>query len=548
MIDFAATQKELERLAVTLAKNGDIISAARIRQLIIAVGGDPSAEDWAATNIQSVIDPEAIAGGLKSRSVAAPWIGFLEWLRNGLVLFPLILTWFGISEASQKYQALINSDRSQELHSFLYLWQQGFNHTLPAPFILSNLALADCILLTTIFVLTLVATWQYSLFTAQNEKRAEQLRTSLSHALGDTALCLSMIHRQRQLNQPSNLNDIAKYLYQFGEQFKQTTQQFLKEMTEERKQRGDLSTFTAALDGISKDMLKAAVSMQQTNASLTTTLQEILVPVREIPKLVLAAEQAVTELNKMTGSLGQLVGDQARWRQELQTVLASGLNQLIAEQKQATQDLRAMLEPALRHMNTSLGQLIAEQKQAAQDLRIMLNALLTQQTAEQARIGQELYTMMSSSFSQLLAEQQKLGQELVSAAKDLETGTLALGGVVQALGKSTADQTQVLASMQGLQGEQRRLTSEMAATTEEIKKVLKATHESVPELRSMAVDMNRFAQALRDIPVALNTDLLAPLQHYSSAAAKINTGADTLGRASQYLESVTSKLDGRIGP
>ena len=88
-----------------------------------------------------------------------------------------------------------------------------------------------------------------------------------------------MIHRQRQLNQPSNLNDIARYLHQFGEQFKQTTQQFLDELAEERKRRGDLAAFTAALDKMSKDMLAAATSIYQTNTSLTTTLQDILVPV-----------------------------------------------------------------------------------------------------------------------------------------------------------------------------------------------------------------------------------------------------------------------------
>src|SRR6266568_2673619 len=214
MIDFGATQKELDRLADALVKNGDAISAGRVRQLIIAVGGDPSADDWASTNIQSVIDPEAISEGIKSRSTPPRWIGVLEWLRNGLVLFPLILTWLGISLASQKYQDLVNADKTQELHSFLYLWQQGFNHTLAAPFVLNNLAFADCILLATIFILTLVTTLQHNIFTGQNEKRAEQLRTSLSHALGDAALCLSMIHRQRQVNQPSNLNDIAKYLFQ----------------------------------------------------------------------------------------------------------------------------------------------------------------------------------------------------------------------------------------------------------------------------------------------------------------------------------------------
>src|SRR2546423_830888 len=99
MIDPTATNDELVRLTNALANDGDAVSAKRIRQLMIAVGGDPSAEDWAAVDIQSVIDPEAIAEGMKSRYTPARWIGFLEWVRNGLVLFPLILTWLGISLA-----------------------------------------------------------------------------------------------------------------------------------------------------------------------------------------------------------------------------------------------------------------------------------------------------------------------------------------------------------------------------------------------------------------------------------------------------------------
>ena len=520
MIDFVgATQKELERLAKLLANEGDAISAGRVRQLIIAIGGDPSGEDWAATNIQSIIDPQAIAEGIKSRSTPPRWIGVLEWIRNGLVLFPLILTWLGISLATQKYQDLVNADRTQEFHSFLYLWQQGFNHTLPVPFVLNNLALADCLLLATIFILTLVTSLQHNVFAGQNEKRAELLRTSLSHALGDAALCLAMQRRQRQFNQPTNMNDVAKYLFQFSEQFKQTTQQFLNEMAEERKRRGDLTTFTAALDKMSKDMLTMASSIQQTNTNLNTTLQGILGPVKEIPRLVATAGQVITEQQKMTGLLGQLVADQGRWRQELQTVLANGLSQQLAEQKQAAQTL-----------NNTVG------------------SLLSQQTAQQAKMGQDLYTMIDGSLARLFTEQSKLSQEVIKAAGTLEASSTNLGSVIQSLGQATTEQTQVLNVMQSLQAEQRRLTSEMTAATGEIKKVLSAVHDSSPNIRSMAVDIDKFVHALRRIPNDLNSDLLAPLQKYSSAAAEVKTGSETLGRAAQYLESVTKKLDGRLGP
>ncbi len=537
MVDPRSVNDELGRLVAILDKEGDAVSAKRIRQLMIAVGGDPSSEDWAAVDIQSVIDPAAIAQDMKSRRTPARWIGVLEWLRNGLVLVPLILTWAGISFASQHYQELVNKDRNQELHSFLYLWQNGFNNTLPAPFILNNLALADCLLLATIFALTLIATFQYNLFHTNNERRAEEFRTRLSHALGDAALCLAMARRYRATNQPSNLNDISKYLFQFSEQFKKSMDQFLAEMAEERKRRGDMTAFMAALDRVSKDMLAAASSIQQTNADLGTMLKDILVPVKSIPQLVASAGQAVGELNKMTASLAQMVADLPNWRQELQTALTNGLNQLISGQQQAEQELRNTLGSGLSQINTSLGSGFNQ-----------INTSLGQQIAEQGKMGQELHALIGASFNQLLGEQKAVSQALIDAASDLETATQALGNTIGVLSKAASDQAQVLSSVQGLQGEQRRLTAEMAAVTVDMRKLLKTLEDMAPELRSMAVDMNRFNQELRNIPQALNADLLAPLQHYSSAAARINAGADLLGRASQYFESVVTKLDGRLGP
>ncbi|HET8845104.1 MAG TPA: hypothetical protein VFN35_26755, partial [Ktedonobacteraceae bacterium] len=400
-----------------------------------------------------------------------------------------------------------------------------------------NLALTDCILLVCIFLLTLVATWQANLTSVEIEKQAEQLRISLSHALGDAALCLSKVRRQQQQNQPNNLSDVAKYLYQFSEQFKQTTQQFLNELGEERKRRGDMTAFTNALDRMSKDMLAAATSIHQTNADLTTTLKDILVPVKEIPGIVVASNKAVGELNRVSLNLGQLVADQNKWRQELQSALANGLNQLTADQRQANQNMQNLLS-----------QQTSEQKQAAQDLQSMLGTLFNQLLAEQKQTAHDLQNTLGTSFAQLLAEQMNLGQALITTATDLEDNTQALGNFVQGLGKTATEQTQVLALMQTVVGEQKRLTAEMAGATLEIKNVLRSVRESVPELRSMALDIDKFVNALRAIPAALNNDLLAPLQHYSSASAKLNDGSDVLSRAALYLESATKKLDGRLGP
>lgn len=495
--NIVSAQKEIERLANRLDKSGDALAATRLRKLNAALGGHLPFEDWAATDLQKVINPEVIAAGIKSRATPGRWIRICEWLRNGLVLAPLVLTWLGIWQASSKYDALLSKDQSQALQPFLYLWQGGFNHTLWEPFILSNIALADCTLLFIIFVLTLSTTWIYNIRNMQVEKDAEQLREHLTHALGDASLCLTTMERQRRQQQPSNLADISRFLSDFARQFQQTTQQFLDELAEERKRRGDLNNFATRLETMVKDMVSASRTMEQTNAELTTTIKDALVSVRAIPGLATAAGQAVSQLDTMVTKLGQLIAEQQLRGQELHNMLA-----------------------------TKLGQLATEQKQA----------------------GQELHTLLATSLGQLISEQQSLGHHLSDATDTLETAVTELDLVMKSLEDTTKEQAKILTAMLLQQTAQKDLTDQMTQATAEIKQVLKSVREAAPEFRSMSVDMDNFVRALRDIPNSLKAQLLDPLSHYSSAAANVATGSGTLERVAQHLENVTNKLDGRLGP
>ena len=330
-------------------------------------------------------------------------------------------------------------------------------------------------------------------------------------------------------------------------------------MEEERKQRGDLKAFTSSLEKIVSDLVVATTSMNTVNTELTTTVRQVLVAVKDIPQLVVAAGQAIGHLNTMAHSLAILVADQNKWRQELQTVMETGLNKLITNQQAATQDLRTVLDTSLRQIQGMLNQQITEQRNIGQNLQNQLNTLLTQLINNQQKQGQdlqnmlvtklgELATQLQTSLGSMVAEQQKMAQSLLDAADTLEDTAGDLKLVVKAVEDAAKEQVQALNAVQQQQASQTNLTNQMTAATIEIKKVLQEVRNSGPELRSMSVDMANFVAALRATPSVLKAEMFEPLKQYSSAAANVATGSKTLENAAYRLESVATKLDGRLGP
>src|SRR6476660_8401495 len=101
--DVVSTQDELQILAKRLDESGNAIAASHLRNLHAALGGHPSFEDWAAIDLQKVINPEVIAAGIKSRATPGRLVRGCDLLRNILILGPVILTWLGIWQASSMY-------------------------------------------------------------------------------------------------------------------------------------------------------------------------------------------------------------------------------------------------------------------------------------------------------------------------------------------------------------------------------------------------------------------------------------------------------------
>ncbi|MGA5648499.1 hypothetical protein [Streptomyces seoulensis] len=155
LLDRSVTARHLDDLAgdPALAPRADALRA--LAQALDST--DATALDaWAELDLlahfarpESVTQPVVNERGRRFDSV-------LDWVLGALVFLPLLFTWFGLWRASSAYQALTGRDPKAAGRPFLQLWQSGFDGHLGDTFRFGHVAVAGCLTLATLFVLTLV--------------------------------------------------------------------------------------------------------------------------------------------------------------------------------------------------------------------------------------------------------------------------------------------------------------------------------------------------------------------------------------------------------
>ena len=520
-------QEALEQLARRLDST-DARSAIRLRKLEDALGDPVKSEQWADADLHQMIDPAAIVENYKSHTLPGRIIGIVEWIRNFAILLPLMLTWLGIARAVDAYGSLLNADNTLVTQPFLYLWQQKFNGYLqpfgPFDFTLGALAATDFILLAIIMALTAFVTIKSHIFNITREQEAEALRVELADALANTSFLLNT-KKRRPLD---SFKEVANELGTIAQQFEKATQDFLKELEEERRDRGDFANFITALKRISDDILSASESIEQTSVELNQGVKDLLVPVKEISEqqkqLVAATQAAVLRLQDVVNSLNGLVTEHNKWRQEVQAVLAANLATLIAQQEKSADDLYNMLDASLSHLQQ-----------------------------EQDRSGQQLHAILSTSLNQFITEQGAWGKKFLELIDSLDLTIEQIGKSVSSIDMAAKQQSQLVKALENERNEQSNLTSKMSAISKDTEAALKAIRDWTPELYSIAVDMGKLVHEIKSLPTVIKTELFDALKYYSSAAANVSTSATTLqtaataiDQASSSLASATAKLDGRL--
>src|SRR2546421_1200606 len=363
MVDNSLVKESSVKLAERVQES-DPGGASRVRLLGDAVMGglNVDADTWAAIDIYKFIDPDSIVEHVRSQYTRTKFIDILELARNTLVLGPIIITWFAISQAVPAYHNLLAKNPNQVQLPFLYFWQGGFGPNFPQILTLGNVALIDAFILLSIFILTFITYSLSQTGASRSEREAQNLRAELVHTLAGASLCLHSIRSQQPITAGDNLELVARQidamarqtvtqfqnmvdqaLNQFTIMTKQTTthlgemadqiyaqfngvaQQMSLQVQEGNKYLSTTTSFVAKLDHLATEMHSTAQTIEATNGRLHTSVNDLVGPARELSlqqkTLTDAAKESLTLLQGTTTTLADLGRKQDRWSTELSDVL-----------------------------------------------------------------------------------------------------------------------------------------------------------------------------------------------------------------------------------
>lgn len=550
IVDNHALQARLEILADQVDQLDNPAAAGRLRSLGEVVGnGGAAAEAWTSTGVYQLIDLPAIVDQLNTRPLPRNpvnelihrLVSIVELLRNAFVLVPVVVTWFGISEAVNQYNAMLSQDSSLTAIPFLYLWESGFGGR--TTFTLSKLAQIDAVLLLLIIALTLIVYALPHLLNNRQEQAYEamvfQLRQELSDTLAHAALALSF-HKSHYALQP---------VTGLGEQFRMAAQALLDEIRREHEaitqlaaQFDGLAQFTPSLLQGAQTLQSAAQVTHQAQQQLTTTIQTLSQSTHQLKH----QQQTIAgTLNTLVARLDTVVREQSQLGTVLSTsitTLGTGLDTRLCDMAQEQRSLHGSLDGHLSQLaeqqsllrttlDTRLAVLAATQTESIQTVSDTIHSFtqtiepyFTTLTTEFTAIGTQLGTLMI-----------KLDHAIEEAMTTSQTTTT----IASDTAKSYAEYLKELRVLQAKQTKLFVISSQAAVS---LRKSLDQVKECAVELRGIAVDFSTLAPLMRALPSALQKDLFTILQEHSTAAVQLKTSAQAIDQAGQMLSMAASSL------
>ncbi len=479
----------------------DANAAMRLKRLKDAVERGVDANIWAATDIYKIIDPETITENFKSQLVTSTIIGFVELVRNTFIFAPIILTWYSISQATTKYNELLESaiqHHNLDLVSqpFLYLWQQRFGGTLPGWLTLSSIATADAVILVVIFALTFFAYILSNTNAAWREQQARKLRSDLVQVIADTTLFLHSKTRQTQPLIPTQPLTAGDNLEKVALQFDAMSRQIVGQFTQMTQQ------VTDRFERMAGDVTGRFATMAQ---ETRTQFDQI-------------GQEATRQLQKGSEYLRDL-GD-----------LTSGVVQIAHDMQSAASELRA----TNGELSASINSLVVPAEALAKQQAELVDAVNT---------SVDLLKNTSRAIDGLVTKQESWGADLKGTLDTLELGVENAVTLVNGVEDFITQQRTFLQHLQNEHDTQSKLAIMMSDATVRVKESLESLKDGSVSLRKISVDMNDIMrmQASRkpgDTSQPSEVASQATVEAIENAGTTLKASAVAIYKASQRLTEV----------
>ncbi|MFF3679067.1 methyl-accepting chemotaxis protein [Streptomyces sp. NPDC002120] len=249
---------------------------AELDALADALDGDGPVEPWTELDlVAGYARPESLTR--VDSEPGTKWLAGAEIALGVIVFLPLLITWFGLVQASNAYGELISSDPGQAERPFLQLWQSGFGGRLPGWLTFGSVATDATILIAGLLLISglhAAKRGRVSARAAAAEERGEHLLGVLVPLLTRIQLVLNS-HR---LSSP---------------------QRFTAELTSASRRLGKLTS--QALEAHDK-LSEAAESISETTTEVRKHLDRVDRSVAPLTKAVERVEKVVRE-NAEQGAL-----------------------------------------------------------------------------------------------------------------------------------------------------------------------------------------------------------------------------------------------------
>ena len=344
--DFSQVQRELNSLAHEIGVF-DAESASRLEDIGEQIADQPYR--LAALDPYQAVSPAAIeqrAALYHQRQRGASLINVLEILRNALVLFPIFLTWVGLSFASNSYAQELLAHPEKSGMPFLLLWEEGFDGGVINNLLrFSHIAAFDFALIFVIILLTIVFHYYSEIQVARARKQATDLRQRLEQVFWKLGNLLADTRAKTpdalvsKLAQMVNRLEAQQYLLQKVNQSIASDSDLLKQMydsfADERTKFLTVANELAAKQG--SVVQKAADNITQLNtatAQIKTSLENVSGNLDQAVDAAVTAANAVkgveSNMNAVVGKLGTVSADIGN--------VSAGLQQTSQDMKSTVQE------------------------------------------------------------------------------------------------------------------------------------------------------------------------------------------------------------------